>query len=106
MLLYVLLKCLKSSCMLNAPWCITCNNSKLLFSYEKLKASAAKVLTMLSSALERRYQMALQDFQRWLTANVEKTISCNPDFAGDRYSLESKLGILQVILYFCLSSKL
>lgn len=56
---------------------------------------------MLSSALERRYQMALQDFQRWLTANVEKTTSCNPDFAGDRYSLESKLGILQVILYFC-----
>lgn len=40
--------------------------------------------------------MALQDFQRWLTANVEKTASCNPDFAGDRYSLESKLGVLQV----------
>ncbi|KFM65652.1 Nesprin-1, partial [Stegodyphus mimosarum] len=41
--------------------------------------------------------MALQDFQRWLLTNAEKASSCNPDLAGDRYSLEAKMGVLQEI---------
>lgn len=68
--------------------------------YEKLRTTASKVSTFLASALERRYQLAMQDFQRWLITNVEKTSSCNPDFAGDRYSIESKMGVLQVSSYF------
>ncbi|XP_054713817.1 LOW QUALITY PROTEIN: muscle-specific protein 300 kDa-like [Uloborus diversus] len=72
-------------------------NASLQKRYEKLVSTTTKVISFLSSTLERRYQMTLQDFQRWLTTHVEKVSSCNPDFAGDRYSLDSKLSILQEI---------
>ncbi|GFY40265.1 nesprin-1 [Trichonephila inaurata madagascariensis] len=65
--------------------------------YEKVKNTASKIANFLSSSVERRYQLALQDYQRWMLTNTEKLSSCKPDLVGDRYSLEAKLGLLQEI---------
>ncbi|GIY32234.1 nesprin-1 [Caerostris darwini] len=72
-------------------------NSNLQKRYEKVKGTASKIANFLSSSVERRYQIALQDYQRWMLTNTEKLSSCKPDLVGDRYSLEAKLGLLQEI---------
>ncbi|GIX92557.1 nesprin-1 [Caerostris extrusa] len=49
-------------------------NSNLQKRYEKVKGTASKIANFLSSSVERRYQMALQDYQRWMLTNTEKAV--------------------------------
>ncbi|XP_022255070.1 nesprin-1-like [Limulus polyphemus] len=72
--------------------------SNLQKRYETVKNQAAKVNSNLFSVLERHYQSGLQEFQRWLTAYSEKVSWCDPDLAGDRFSLEAQMGTLRVYL--------
>ncbi|XP_067130355.1 LOW QUALITY PROTEIN: muscle-specific protein 300 kDa-like [Centruroides vittatus] len=65
--------------------------------YEKLKGQVNKVSSSLFSVLDRRYQSALNEFQRWLATYTEKTAWCNPDLVGDRFSLETKMAALEEV---------
>ena len=55
-----------------------------------------KVEEMLLGTLEQHCQDAVQQQQRWLNAAKEKVAWCE-DIAGDRYSVEAKLGTIKVL---------